>query len=141
MVLAKGLVVKLLRWDRIYLVVFVAAILAVAAYAVVVFAPLIHLSSGSRISLLTNGNTLAISVSLVPVLVAGFNLLVVPKRSAPGRSAKISLGFSTLLMYLFVLVAIWSVGMFFTPAAILMTAAAVASLVPRRERTVIANSP
>ena len=141
MVLAKGLVVKLPRWDRIYLVVFSATILAIAAYAVVVFAPLIQMSSGSRISLLTDGNTLAISVSLVPVLVSGLNLLVVPRRTAPSRSAKINLWISTFLMYLFVVVGIWSVGIFFFPSAVLMTAAAVASMVPRRERTVFAKSP
>ena len=141
MVIAKGLTVKLPRWDRIYFVVFLATILAVAAYAVVLFAPLIQMSSGSRKNLLADGNMRAITLSLLPVLVAGFNLMIVPRRSAPGRSAKISLGFSTVLMYLFVVAGIWSVGIFFAPSAMLITAAAVGSLVPRRERTVFAKSP
>jgi hypothetical protein len=55
-------------------------------------------------------------------------------------SAKISLGFSTVLMYLIVLAGIWSIGLFFAPAAILMSAAAVGALLPRRKRTVIAKS-
>lgn len=141
MKIAKGFVVKLPRWDRIYFIVFLSAILAVAAYAIVLFAPLIQMSTGARKNLVMNGNTLAITVTLLPVLVAGFNLLVVPRRSVPGRSAKISLGFSTVLMYLFILAGIWSVGIFFAPAAILMTAAAVGSLVRRRGRTVFAKSP
>jgi len=140
MVLMKGFVVKLPRWDRIYFVVFLATIFAVAAYAVVLFVPMIQFSSGSRKTLFAGGNTFAVALSLLPVLVAGFNLLVVPRRSAPGMSAKISLGFSTVLMYLIVLAGIWSIGLFFAPAAILMSAAAVGALLPRRKRTVIAKS-
>jgi len=130
--------VKLPRWDRIYFVVFLATILAVAVYAVLVFVPLNQGSSSKPV--LSGVNTLAIAVSLLPVLVTGFNLLVVPRRSAPGRSAKISLSFSTLLMYVFVVLGIWSIGIFFAPAALLMTAAAVGALLPRRKRTVIAKS-
>ena len=129
---------KLPRWDRIYFVVFLATILAVAVYAVLVFVPLNQGSSSKPV--LSGVNTLAIAVSLLPVLVTGFNLLVVPRRSAPGRSAKISLSFSTLLMYVFVVLGIWSIGIFFAPAALLMTAAAVGALLPRRKRTVIAKS-
>lgn len=130
---------KLPRWDRIYFVVFVATILTIAAYAVVVFAPLIQVSNGSRKNLLTDGNTFAIAVSLLPVLVAASNLLVVPSRAAPGRSAKTNLWISTILMYLFVVAGIWSIGIFFFPSAVLMTAAAVASLVPRRARALVAQ--
>jgi len=130
--------VKLPRWDRIYFVVFLATILAVAVYAVLVFVPLNQGSSSKPV--LSGVNTLAIAVSLLPVLVTGFNLLVVPRRSAPGRSAKISISFSTLLMYVFVVLGIWSIGIFFAPAALLMTAAAVGALLPRRKRTVIAKS-
>ena len=129
---------KLPRWDRIYFVVFLATILAVAVYAVLVFVPLNQGSSSKPV--LSGVNTLAIAVSLLPVLVTGFNLLVVPRRSAPGRSAKISISFSTLLMYVFVVLGIWSIGIFFAPAALLMTAAAVGALLPRRKRTVIAKS-
>jgi hypothetical protein len=132
--------VKLPRWDRIYFVVFLATIFAVAAYAVVLFAPLIQMSSGSRKNLIAGGNILAVTVSLLPVLVVGFNLLVIPRRSAPSRSAKISLLFSTLLMYVFVVAAIWSIGIFFAPAAILMTVAAVGALLPRRKHGVIVKS-
>jgi hypothetical protein len=47
MVLMKGFVVKLPRWDRIYFVVFLVTIFAVAAYAVVLFVPMIQFSSSS----------------------------------------------------------------------------------------------
>ena len=145
MVLAKGLVVKLPRWDRIYFVVFLASVLAVAAYVVVLFAPLIQGTSSVEgdygKTLLANGNTLAVAVSLLPVVVAGSNLLVVPRRAAPTGSAKINLWISTVLLYLFVVLTIWSLGIFFAPSAILMTAASVASLVPRRERSVTGRSP
>jgi len=43
-------------------------------------------------------------------------------------------------MYVFVVLGIWSIGIFFAPAALLMTAAAVGALLPRRKRTVIAKS-
>ena len=134
---AKNLTVRLPRWDRIYFVVFLATIFAVAAYSVLVFVPLDERFSSKP--LLAGSNTLVITVSLLPVLVVGFNLLVVPRRSASGRSAKINLSFSTLLMYSFVVLAIWWIGIFFAPAAILMPAAAVGAQVPRRKRTVIAE--
>jgi hypothetical protein len=135
---------KLTRWDRIYFFVFFATIFAIVGFGIVLFVPLIQDSSSVdgeyRKTLLAEGNTLLVVVSLIPIILAGFSLLLIPKEGAPDRSGKINLWISTVLIYLFVVWTIWSLGILFFPTAMLMTAASVGSAVRRRERTVSAKS-
>jgi hypothetical protein len=136
---------KLPRWDRIYFFVFFATVFAAVGFGVVLFVPLIQGTSSVdgeyRKTLLADGNTLVVIVSLIPIMLAGFTLMVVPKEGGPDKSAKINLWISTVFTYLFIAWTIWSLGILFFPTAILLTAASVGSAVRRRERTVFARSP
>lgn len=127
---------KLPRWDRIYSFVFLATMLAVVGYSVVLFVPLIQgfnsVDGDYKKTLLADGNTLVVVFSLLPVAITGFMLLVVPKYGPPERSGKINIWFSTILIYLFVLATIWSLGILFVPTLVMMTAASVGSLVGRK---------
>lgn len=134
------------RWDRIYFFVVSATIFAIVAYAAVLFAPLIQIEDSvtgevTQITLLDNGQTEIVLLSLLPIALAASTLLVVPRRGVPDRGARINLWFSTFLIYVFVVLFILSNGILFIPSAILMTAAAVGSQIRRRGRRVFASAP
>ena len=125
------------RWDRIYLLAFSATVLAVLGYMVLLFVPLLSVASSEfegveRRTLLADGQVVPLLLSLLPVVLVGGTLLAIPRHGPPGWSGKINLWLTTFLMYLFVAISILSVGIVFVPSTILITAAAVGSLVRRR---------
>ena len=125
------------RWDRIYFFAFSATVFAALGYLVLLFVPLIEVVSlpseeVTRRTLLADGQVVPLLVSLLPVVVTAGTLLAIPRYGQPNRSGKINLWLSTVLIYVFVVISIWSVGILFAPSAILLTAAAVGSLVRRR---------
>lgn len=136
---------KFPRWDRLYYFVFSSMIFAIAAYAVILFVPLIAGTSSIdgeyRKTLLEDGNTSVVLLSLLPIVLTLATLFAVPKHGRPDRAVKINLWFSMFLIYLWVVWTIWSIGILFIPTAILMTAAAVGAMVRRRERTIFSKSP
>ncbi|MCI0882681.1 MAG: hypothetical protein J4O05_11275, partial [Chloroflexi bacterium] len=83
-------------------------------------------------TVLATGQVTPVLLSLLPVVVTAGTLLAIPRYGQPNRSGKINLWLSTVLIYVFVVISIWSVGILFAPSAILLTAAAVGSLVRRR---------
>ncbi len=128
---------RLPRWDRIYFFAFFATVFAVLGYLVLLFAPLIGTfdsSSGEVVqrTLLADGQILPLLVALLPVVLVGGTLIAIPRDTLPSRSGKINLWLSTFLVYVFVAISIWSIGILFVPSAILITAAAVGSQVRRR---------
>ena len=128
---------RLPRWDRIYFFAFSATVFAVLGYMVLLFVPLMSVVSSEfegveRRTLLANGEVVPLLVSLLPVVVTAGTLLAIPRYGQPNRSGKINLWLSTLLVYVFVILLIVSIGILFAPSAILLTAAAVGSLVRRR---------
>jgi hypothetical protein len=136
---------KMPHWDRLYFFVFSGFVFAVLAFAVILFVPLIQVTSSetgeSQLTLLADGQTVPMLLSLIPLVLAANAMFVVPKNGLPEKGQKINLWLSTALVYIFVLVSILSVGILYVPTAILMTAAAVGSLIHRRNRTVFARSP
>ncbi|MCH7983783.1 MAG: hypothetical protein IIC28_07435 [Chloroflexi bacterium] len=125
------------RWDRIYFFAFFATVFAVLGYLVILFYPVMSVSSSEfegvrRRTLLATGQVTPVLLSLLPVVVTAGTLLAIPRYGQPNRSGKINLWLSTFLVYVFVVISIWSVGILFAPSAILLTAAAVGSLVRRR---------
>ncbi|MCI0804488.1 MAG: hypothetical protein J4N96_08580 [Chloroflexi bacterium] len=125
------------RWDRIYFFAFFATVFAVLGYLVILFYPMMSVSSSEfegvrRRTLLATGQVTPVLLSLLPVVVTAGTLLAIPRYGQPNRSGKINLWLSTVLIYVFVVISIWSVGILFAPSAILLTAAAVGSLVRRR---------
>ncbi len=125
------------RWDRIYFFVFFAMVFAVMGYVVLLVVPLIEIVSSTseevtRRTLLADGQIVPLLVSLLPVVLVGGALLAIPRDGVPDRSGKINLWLSTLLIYVFVIISIMSIGILFIPTAILITAAAVGSQVGRR---------
>ncbi|MCH8115866.1 MAG: hypothetical protein IIB25_10330 [Chloroflexi bacterium] len=125
------------RWDRIYFFAFFATVFAVLGYLVILFYPMMSVSSSEfegvrRRTLLATGQVTPVLLSLLPVVVTAGTLLAIPRYGQPNRSGKINLWLSTFLVYVFVVISIWSVGILFAPSAILLTAAAVGSLVRRR---------
>ena len=128
---------RLPRWDRIYFFAFSATVFAVLGYMVLLFVPLMSVVSSEfegveRRTLLADGEVVPLLVSLLPVVVTAGTLLAIPRYGQPNRSGKINLWLSTLLVYVFVILLIVSIGILFAPTAILLTAAAVGSLVRRR---------
>ena len=128
---------RLPRWDRIYFFAFSATVFAVLGYMVLLFVPLMSVVSSEfegveRRTLLADGEVVPLLVSLLPVVVTAGTLLAIPRYGQPNRSGKINLWLSTLLVYVFVILLIVSIGILFAPSAILLTAAAVGSLVRRR---------
>ena len=137
------LAMSLPRWDRIYFFAFLATVFAALGYLVLLFVPLVEveyvtnvdgllMEEVTRRTLPADGEVLPLLVSLLPVVLTGGMLLVIPRDGAPDRSGKIILWLSTFLIYVFVVILILSIGMLFVPAAILITAAAVGSQVRRR---------
>ena len=125
------------RWDRIYFFAFSATVFAVLGYMVLLFVPLMSVVSSEfegveRRTLFADGEVVPLLVSLLPVVVTAGTLLAIPRYGQPNRSGKINLWLSTLLVYVFVILLIVSIGILFAPTAILLTAAAVGSLVRRR---------
>ena len=125
------------RWDRIYFFAFFATVFAVLGYLVILFYPMMSVSSSEfegvrRRTVLATGQVTPVLLSLLPVVVTAGTLLAIPRYGQPNRSGKINLWLSTFLVYVFVVISIWSVGILFAPSAILLTAAAVGSLVRRR---------
>ena len=135
------------RWDRIYFFAFFATVFAVLGYLVILFYPMMSVSSSEfegvrRRTLLATGQVTPVLISLLPVVVAAGTLVALPRDRQPGRSGKIILWLSTFLVYVFVVISIWSVGILFAPSAILLTAAAVGSMVRRRgPRSQLAQQP
>ncbi|MDA1279130.1 MAG: hypothetical protein O3B95_03700 [Chloroflexi bacterium] len=133
------------RWDRNYYFVVFAAISAAIAYLVLLFVPLtqtVYTDSTEvvRRTLLAEDEVLPLLFSLVPIALAGSALLVVPRTGAPDKTVKINLWMSTFVIYVFIVLAIFSVGILFVPSAIFMTAAAAGSQVRRRQSRVFAAS-
>jgi hypothetical protein len=122
---------KMPRWDRIYFFTFSATAFAVASFAALFVLPIVW----------ADGQNNLIWVSILPVILSGSALLVVPKYHLPDRAAKINIWISTFLIYVFVILFISVNGILFIPTAILMTAAAVGSQVKRRERKIFAKAP
>ena len=135
------------RWDRIYFFAFFATVFAVLGYLVILFYTVMSVSSSEfegvrRRTLLATGQVTPVLISLLPVVVAAGTLVALPRDRQPGRSGKIILWLSTFLVYVFVVISIWSVGILFAPSAILLTAAAVGSMVRRRgPRSQLAQQP
>ena len=134
---------KFPRWDRIYFFAFSATAFAVLGYVVLLFVPLVEVTTVtniettpiervSRRTLLADGQLVPMLIALMPVVLTGGTLLAIPRNSQPTRSGKINLWLSTFLVYVFVIISILSVGILFVPSAILITAAAVGSQVRRR---------
>ena len=135
------------RWDRIYFFAFFATVFAVLGYLVILFYPMMSVSSSEfegvrRRTLLATGQVTPVLLSLLPVVVTASTLLALPRDRQPGRTGKVNLWLSTFLVYVFVVISIWSVGILFAPSAILLTAAAVGSMVRRRgPRSQLAQQP
>lgn len=128
---------KMPRWDRIYIFAFSATTFAVLGYVVLLVVPLIEITSSdtqevTRRTLLADGQGLPMLISLLPVVLTAGTLLAISKDGPPTRSGKVNLWLSTLMIYVYVIISILSVGILFVPAAILITAAAVGAQVRRR---------
>ena len=125
------------HWDRIYVFAFSATVFAVLGYLFLLFVPVIEIAGSAngettRRTLLADGQTVPLLVSLLPVVLVGGTLLAIPRHGPPNWSGKINLWLTTFLLYIFVAISILSVGILFVPSAILITAAAVGSMVRRR---------
>jgi hypothetical protein len=136
---------KFPRWDRIYFFAFSASAFAVASFLGLFVIPLVEITNTetgdvSSRTLLEDGQGSLLWLSLLPVVLSGSTLLVLPRYGRPDRAAKINLWISTFLIYVFVILFILVNGILFLPTAILITAAAVGAMVRRRERTVFAKS-
>ncbi len=137
---------KMPHWDRIYFFTFSATSFALAGFVALFALPIVEVTNtetGEIVNktFLADGQTRLILVSLLPVILSGSALLVVPKHDMPDRAAKINLWISTFLIYVFVVLFIFVNGILFIPTAVLMTAAAVGSQVRRRKREIFAKSP
>lgn len=137
---------KMPRWDRIYFFAFTATAFAVASFLSLLVVPLVEITNSETGEIITrtiveDGQINIFWLSILPVVLAGSTLLVVPKDGNPDRAAKINLWISTFLIYVFVVLFIFIDGILFFPTAILMTAAAVGSQVRRRDRKIFAKSP
>ncbi|MDG0866331.1 hypothetical protein [Candidatus Lucifugimonas marina] len=137
---------KMPRWDRIYFFVFTATAFAVASFLSLLVLPLVELTNPETGEVFTrtiveDGQMNIFWLSILPVVLSGTTLLVVPKNGMPDRAGKINLWVSMFLIYVFVVLFIFINGILFFPTAILMTAAAVGSQVRRRERKVFAKKP
>jgi len=137
---------KMPRWDRIYFFVFSAMSFAVASFGALFVIPLVELTNNEtgeviNKTLLDDGQSSVVLVSLLPIVLTASALWVIPKDGNPDKAAKINLWISTFLVYVFVVLFIFVNGIIFFPTAILMTAAAVGSMVRRRERKIFAKAP
>ena len=104
---------------------------AIAGALIVAFAPLVHGVEGSttpageplvrtfRTTIVSHEGLWVLGLVTAPVMVALIGLV--------GRRRTWVLGLSAVLLWAFSLVSIWSVGLYFVPAAILMTIAAAGS--------------
>lgn len=137
---------KMPRWDRIYYFTFTATAFAVASFLSLLVLPLVEITDAEtgevvQRTLLEDGKGSILLLSVLPVLLAGSPLLVVPRHGLPDTPAKINLWISTFLIYVFVVMFIFVNGILFIPTAILITAAAVGAQVRRRDRKVFAKTP
>ena len=130
-------IMTLPRWDRIYYFVFLATILAVLSYVIILAGPLIEVVNPTngltaRRTLLADGQTGLVLMSLIPLAICASSLIAVPRGGIPDRVAKINLWISTIIIYVFIVLFIFTNGILFIPTGIMMTAAAVGSQIRRR---------
>ncbi len=130
-------IMTLPRWDRIYYFVFLATIFAVVSYVIILAGPLIEVVNPTngltaRRTLLADGQTGLVLMSLIPLAICASSLIAVPRDGIPDRVAKINLWMSTVLIYVFIVLFIFTNGILFIPTVIMMTAAAVGSQIRRR---------
>ena len=72
------------RWDRIYFFAFSATVFAVLGYLVILFYPMMSVSSSEfegvrRRTLLATGQVTPVRLSLLPVVVTASTLLALPR--------------------------------------------------------------
>jgi hypothetical protein len=136
---------RVTKWDRIYLFMFAATALAVVGFIVLLVAPtleVINLETGeiSHRTRLSNGQSGLLLLYLLPIFLAGSALLASPRRNQPDKASKINIWLSLAALYLFIGLQIQYAGIVYVPAVIMMTAAAVGSMVSRKGRQGFASS-
>jgi hypothetical protein len=91
----QSLAMKLPPWDRLYFFAFSSVIFAVLAFLVILLVPLIEVSNTetgvSQLTLLADGQTLAVLLSLLPLALAANTLFVLPKNGLPDKGQKINI--------------------------------------------------
>lgn len=130
---------RVTEWDRIYLFLFAATTLAVAGFMVLLVVPTLEvfdLETGetSYRTLLSDGQSGLLLLYLLPIFLAGSALFATPRRNQPDKVGRINIWISLAALYLFIGLQIEYAGIVFVPTVVMMTAAAVGSMVNRRGR-------
>lgn len=130
-------IMTLPRWDRIYYFVFLATIFSLISYAIILAEPLIEIVNPTNDvtahrTLLADGQIGLVLMNLIPLAICASSLIVVPRDGIPDRVAKINLWMSAILIYVFIVLFVFTNGILFIPTGIMMTAAAVGSQIRRR---------
>ena len=136
---------KVTKWDRIYLFLFVATLLSVAGFMVLLVVPTLEVfdfetGESSYRTLLSDGQSGLLLLYLLPIFLAGSAMLASPRYKEPDKAAKINIWLSLAALYLFIGLQIEYAGIVFVPTVVMMTAAAVASMVSRKGRRGLVGS-
>ena len=136
---------RVTKWDRIYLFMFAATVLAVVAFMVLLVVPTLevfNLETGeiSRRTLLSDGQSGLLLLYLLPIFLAGSAMIASPRHNQPDKASKINIWLSLAALYLFIGLQIEYAGIVYVPTVIMMTAAAVGSMVGRKGRRGFAGS-
>ena len=133
------------KWDRIYLFLFAATMLAVVGFVVLLLVPTLEvfdLETGetSYRTLLSDGQSGLLLFYLLPIFLASSTLFASPRQSKPDKPGKINIWVSLAALYLFIGLQIEYAGIVFVPTVAMMTAAAVGSMVGRKGRRGLVGS-
>ena len=130
---------RMTKWDRIYLFMFAATAFAVVGFVVLLVVPTLevfNLETGefSYRTLLSDGQSGLLLLYLLPIFLAGSALFASPRHGQPDKTAKANIWLSLAALYLFIGLQIEYAGIVFVPTVVMMTAAAVGSMVSRKGR-------
>ena len=136
---------RVTKWDRIYLFMFVATVLSVAGFMVLLVIPTLevfNLETGetSYRTLLSDGQSGLLLLYLLPIFLSASALFASPRRNQPDKTGKINIWISLAALYLFIGLQIEYAGIVFVPTVVMMTAAAVGSMVGRKGRQGLVGS-
>ena len=136
---------RMTKWDRIYLFMFAATALAVAGFVVLLVVPTLevfNLETGeySDSTLLSDGQSGLLLLYLLPIFLAGSALFASPRHGPPDKTGKVNIWLSLAALYLFIGLQIEYAGVIFVPTVLMMTAAAVGSMVSRKGRRGLVGS-
>ncbi len=118
--------------DRIFIFSMFALALCLVALGYLLFWPVLELTevvdgvvTYRQVSFASSGNLWAILLSVFPTLITGASILTLPKSGRVQRNHKINVVVGALVLWVFVIMFVWQIGVFYIPAAAMLTSVAV----------------